>query len=41
MCSWAVVNPISMVNVTFVNNKSEYGDGAVSHLFFFLPMIQK
>ena len=27
MCSWAVVSPLSMVNVTFVNNTSEYGDG--------------
>lgn len=32
MCSWAVVDPISMVNVTFVNNHSTYssGDGLFS-----------
>jgi len=27
MCSWAVIDPLSMVNVTFVNNTTVYGDG--------------
>jgi len=27
MCSWAVISPLNMLNVTFVNNTTVYGDG--------------
>ena len=27
MCSWAVISPLNMKNVTFVNNNTVYGDG--------------